>query len=871
MEKQQVWTQKDKRWVLVPAGTTEEFQHYNGDEIDSSENLIGIPHLNEPSILNGIDLRFRNDQIYTWTGPILLSVNPFKNLGLYDCNHQYSGPHIYKISSLAMKELRDTNQTILISGESGAGKTYITREIMKHINHVNGRNDTTIVQTNPILEAFGNAATVRNSNSSRFGKFIEMKFENRSLQGAQISTYLLETVRVVGQNPGERNFHIFYQAIASGKVPQADYQFLEGTVLDSDRSDFEKVLSAFESLGFSDQQVGKYLDTVHSILLLGQQQFPGEGIEIPLEIDLSVLYQKQIKVGQEVFHKDLTPQQSSETRNTLCKRLYHKMFREIVEGINKHLDCSGQKFIGILDIFGFESFQTNRFEQLCINYTNEALQQQFNVYIFKKEFEEYAAEGIDTVDISYPDNQEIIQLIAGKRGVIDLLNEECYLPRGSSKNFTSRITKTQSQHPCFSSNRRFADKRFTIHHYAGPVEYTTENFMEKNADVVSPELCLAIGEPIPEKRPKTVAYNFRKQLKELLNIISETSPNYIRCIKPNDQNVQGVFDHLRVNDQLKYSGILQAVEISRTGYPVRLSHELFNHQFKCLPDWKSLTTEYQIGQTKVFLKEEAYNLLITHRNRKLFHFVQAIQKHYRRLATQKWYQRLRIASVTIQKMYRVMAARRYVYKVRQTLKIQTWWRKSREVDIYNKILYAVGKIQILWSNYTSRKHSKLVRQAIKIQRFYRSHMGIWWDRQKLIEAAEAQEQARILEESEQERILEEAAEQERILKETEKRKRQQEKQQERVHMQHEDQLSKMMELEYIKQEKEELYVQEIQESKQIINHLLVEQEKKLNEISELHMYKDEMKRVIDEKVELMERIALLERRQHVQKKECVIQ
>ena len=297
MEKQQVWTQKDKRWVLVPAGTTEEFQHYNGDEIDSSENLIGIPHLNEPSILNGIDLRFRNDQIYTWTGPILLSVNPFKNLGLYDCNHQYSGPHIYKISSLAMKELRNTNQTILISGESGAGKTYITREIMKHINHVNGRNDTTIVQTNPILEAFGNAATVRNSNSSRFGKFIEMKFEHRSLQGAQISTYLLETVRVVGQNPGERNFHIFYQAIASGKVPQADYQFLEGTVLDSDRSDFEQVLTAFASLGFSDQQVGKYLDTVHSILLLGQQQFPGEGIEIPLDIDLSVLYQKQIKEG----------------------------------------------------------------------------------------------------------------------------------------------------------------------------------------------------------------------------------------------------------------------------------------------------------------------------------------------------------------------------------------------------------------------------------------------------------------------------------------------------------------------------------------------------------------------------------------------
>ena len=308
------------------------------------------------------------------------------------------------------------------------------------------------------------------------------------------------------------------------------------------------------------------------------------------------------------------------TRNSMAMKLYSNMFDYIVETINKKLKSNCESFIGILDIFGFESFETNSFEQFCINYTNETLQEQFNEYMFKLEQKEYEAEEIDWQHITFPDNKECLSLIESKGGIIKMLDEECKLPRGSDKNFTNKLWKKFPNNHYIKKNKKYKDTRFIINHYAGEVEYTSTEFCEKNRDIVSDTIQTLLNtitiindksEVTSRINMKTLAVQFKNQLRQLMSVISETSSHYIRCIKPNDMNIQNNFNRVRVNQQIKYSGILAAIKVSRAGYPIRFLKNEFNNRYGIIPsfnNYEQLLSQiekqyYIIGKTKIFFKK----------------------------------------------------------------------------------------------------------------------------------------------------------------------------------------------------------------------------------------------------------------------------
>ena len=397
-------------------------------EIKKQDNLVDIPHLNEPSILNAVHTRYNDDIIYTYTGRILIAVNPFKNLNLFTADiiskyRQHSdifSPHIYQIADQAFKHLnkQHKNQTILVSGESGAGKTYSVRNIIKYLTTCSNNTsniEAKIVESNPILEAFGNAKTLRNDNSSRFGKFIKVQIQNNSIVGCKIDTYLLEQIRIIHQHDKERNFHIFYQLLSSDWSDKYflstfdQYNFLNNKYIQckdiNDTDEFSLTLNAFNIMGFTEESIEHIFKIVASVLHLGNIQFDEEGSIIDnqhIEYISTLLHFKKdqlikcltyrkLKTVGEIIDIKMKQEECVKTRNSMAMKLYSNMFDYIVETINKKLKSNCESFIGILDIFGFESFETNSFEQFCINYTNETLQEQFNEYMFKLEQKEYEA------------------------------------------------------------------------------------------------------------------------------------------------------------------------------------------------------------------------------------------------------------------------------------------------------------------------------------------------------------------------------------------------------------------------------------------------------------------------------------------------
>ena len=723
----------------------------NEDEIDCQNNLIDIPHLNEPSILNAVNLRFTQNKIYTYTGNILISVNPFKNLELYteECMYLYkdnslSNPHIYQIANNAFNNFTE-NQTILISGESGAGKTHATRSLMKYFALISKKSNNIniedkVIKSNPILEAFGNAKTIRNDNSSRFGKFIKLEFNNENiLTGAQIETYLLEKIRVINQSKDERNFHIFYQLISSDLREKyllksaSNYKYLNNKYIYredgvEDENEFLLTVSGMEVMGFSAEEIDRIFRVISSILHIGNIKFDSEkfinksdtidkivqllGIDEKL-LETCLLY-RYLEVQGEIIKINLKNEEIEIAKNSLAMRLYQNLFSYIVSKVNSSLCHSGNKFIGILDIFGFESFEINRYEQLCINYTNEQLQQQFNKYIFKLEQIEYEKEGIDWTHITFPDNQECLDLLAGKLGLIDMLDEENRIPNGNSKNFTERFLRKYSGNKYVTGNKKFKDTKFSIKHYAGSVEYDTNYFYEKNKDMVSNEILnflnkleeqnLFIKSNEGIKKKKTVMIQFRKSLNNLMKTINVTSPHYIRCIKPNDKNKSDIFNRIRVNDQLKYSGILEAVKVARAGYPIRFKKDLFDIKYFMISDYKNLieSDEYREGKSKIFLKMSGYETLERIKKNILTEKVIILQKNFRKVILRKRYLKLLDNIIKIQSFGRLIIAKNYY--------------------LYLKKLAACIVIQKRIRGYQKRlKFAKIRKYIITIQRFYRSY------------------------------------------------------------------------------------------------------------------------------------------------------
>jgi len=771
----------------------------NDDNIDNRDNLINIPHLNEPSILNAINKRYNLNNIYTYTGNILIAVNPFKKLSIYsnEISYKYitdsttNPPHVYQIANKSYNHLINNHkdQSILISGESGAGKTQSTKIIMEYLTKLSKCGDSIkqkVIDSNPLLEAFGNAKTIRNDNSSRFGKFIKLQFnDNYKLIGAQIDTYLLEKIRLINQNNNERNFHIFYQLLKGLNDIEKKSLFLnnenfhylksdnQNTINDID--EFNHTLKSMDSMNFNDNDKQIIFKIISAILNIGNINFDHldelyiSNVTTLLNCDenklKNLLHFKHLNVNQEKYKIELKSDEKIFARDSLAMLLYKNLFTWIVGKINEQLNTQSFKFIGILDIFGFESFIKNNFEQLCINYTNESLQQQFNQYIFKLEQKEYIKENINWKHIEFPDNQLCLSLIESKNGILSLLDEECMLPKTNDINFTNKLKDKFKNHPHFKSPKINSDKFFIVNHYAGNIAYSTEKFCEKNMDQISNEI-VEFLETIPYThcnyykntnknisriKINSVSSKFKNQLKDLLTFINKTNTNYIRCLKPNDNNLPNNFNRIRILNQLKYSGVLEAIKVARAGYPIRFFKQDFKEKYKILG--KSILIildhvnedSFQIGNTKIFLKNKSFEILEDLKKKHIETNVIIIQKFYRcyhqkrnfknivsKIIILQGFNKIILAkklkhqllkqknSIIIQSIFRMYPFKKSYYSKKTIiLKIQFYFRKF----IKSKKLKSIICIQKNWRKSIHTKNFiKMINSTLMIQRMIKNYL-----------------------------------------------------------------------------------------------------------------------------------------------------
>ncbi|KAJ6413471.1 hypothetical protein OIU84_006299 [Salix udensis] len=703
---------KVKTESLVPA---------NPDILDGVDDLMQLSYLNEPSVLYNLQYRYNRDMIYTKAGPVLVAINPFKEVPLYGNNYieayknkSMESPHVYAITDTAIREMiRDeVNQSIIISGESGAGKTETAKIAMQYLATLGGGSgiEYEILKTNPILEAFGNAKTLRNDNSSRFGKLIEIHFsETGKISGAKIQTFLLEKSRVVQCMEGERSYHIFYQlcAGASPKLREkislkiaSEYKYLRQSncytitgVDDAER--FRVVTEALDIVHVSKEDQESVFAMLAAVLWLGNVSFSivdNENHVEPLadeglitvakligcnvgELKLA-LSTRKMRVGNDTIVQKLSLSQAIDTRDALAKSIYSCLFDWLVEQVNKSLAVGKRitgRSISILDIYGFESFERNSFEQFCINYANERLQQHFNRHLFKLEQEEYIQDGIDWTKVDFEDNQDCLNLFEKKPlGLLSLLDEESTFPNGTDLTFANKLKQHLNSNSCFRGER---DKAFSVSHYAGEVTYDTTGFLEKNRDLLhldSIQLLSSCSCHLPQifasnmltqsEKPAvgplykaggadsqklSVATKFKGQLFQLMQRLENTTPHFIRCIKPNNSQSPGLYEQGLVLQQLRCCGVLEVVRISRSGFPTRMSHHKFArrygflllesvsssqdplsvsvailHQFDISPEM------YQVGYTKLFFRTGQIGVLEDTRNHTL-HGILRVQSCFR--------------------------------------------------------------------------------------------------------------------------------------------------------------------------------------------------------------------------------------------------
>lgn len=647
----------------------------NPAKFDKANDMAELTHLNEASVVHNLQTRYQSDLIYTYSGLFLVTVNPYCPLPIYTNEYinMYKGrsredtkPHIYAMADEAFRNLVEEgrNQSILVTGESGAGKTENTKKVIQYLAAVaysdytaKGRNQQSnlsqqILRANPILEAFGNAQTVRNNNSSRFGKFIRIEI-NRSgaIAGAYIDWYLLEKSRVVRINAHERNYHIFYQLL-KGATPHMRREFLiDGMDIEdfqytrdghdtingiSDREEWDALMEAFNVMGFTDKDQSSILKTIAAVLHLGNIGVVKESrgadqarlengakeqaakvcrlLGVPLEPFLKGLLHPRVKAGREWVEKVQTPEQVRLSLDALSKGIYERGFGDLVNRINRQLDQNGMgmedsHFIGVLDIAGFEIFEENSFEQLCINYTNEKLQQFFNHHMFVLEQEEYAREQIEWQFIDFGrDLQPTIDLIelSNPIGIFSCLDEDCVMPKATDKTFTEKLNSLWDKKTVKYRPSRLG-QGFILTHYASDVEYSTEGWLEKNKDPLNDNItrllaassdkhvatlfadCAETEDDLTGGRSRvkkglfrTVAQRHKEQLHSLMTQLHDTHPHFVRCILPNHKKKPKQFNNLLVLDQLRCNGVLEGIRIARTGFPNRLPFSEFRQRYEVL-------------------------------------------------------------------------------------------------------------------------------------------------------------------------------------------------------------------------------------------------------------------------------------------------
>ncbi|KAK1419770.1 hypothetical protein QVD17_29087 [Tagetes erecta] len=604
----------------------------NPEILDGIDDLIQLSYLSEPS---------------SKAGAVLVAINPFKTIPLYGDDYiqaykrkKIDSPHVYAIADTAIREMiRDeVNQSIVINGESGAGKTETAKIAMQYLAAVRGGTgiEYEILKTNPILEGFGNAKTARNDNSSRFGKLIEIHFSDIG----RISV-LLEKSRVVQCTEGERSYHSFYQ-LCAGAPPSLreklnlksvhEYKYLQQSNCYTihginDAEEFGIVTEALDIVHVSKDDQENVFAMLAAVLWLGNVTFVNANdnnyVEPVIDEALltvakllgceagqlqTALSTRNMTVGSETIVKRLNLTQALDSRDALAKSIYSCLFDWLVEQINKSLSAGKRqsgRSISILDIYGFESFDVNSLEQFCINYANERLQQHFNHHLFKLEQEEYIQDGIDWAKVDFEDNQACLSLFEKKPlGLLTLLDEETTFPNGTDMSFANKLKQHLNSNPCFKGER---GKAFTVRHYAGDVRYDTTGFLEKNRDLlhlVSIQLLSSCKCKLPQifasnmlsmtgkpsvgslnklggadSHKLSVMLKFKGQLFQLMQRLGNTTSHFIRCIKPNNSHSPGIYNQQLVLQQLKCCGVLEVVRISRSGYPTRMTHQKFARRY----------------------------------------------------------------------------------------------------------------------------------------------------------------------------------------------------------------------------------------------------------------------------------------------------
>ncbi|XP_034129193.1 myosin heavy chain, muscle isoform X18 [Drosophila guanche] len=792
--------------VGLPGGESRDFkkdqlQQVNPPKYEKAEDMSNLTYLNDASVLHNLRQRYYHKLIYTYSGLFCVAINPYKRYPVYTnrCAKMYRGkrrnevpPHIFAISDGAYVDMltNHVNQSMLITGESGAGKTENTKKVIAYFATVGastkkedpdakkkGSLEDQVVQTNPVLEAFGNAKTVRNDNSSRFGKFIRIHFgPTGKLAGADIETYLLEKARVISQQSLERSYHIFYQIMSGSVAGVKDMCFLSDNIYDyfnvsqgkvtvpsiDDGEEFQMADQAFDILGFTKQEKEDVYRITAAVMHMGGMKFKQRGREEQAEqdgeeeggrvsklfgCDPAELYKNllkpRIKVGNEFVTQGRNVQQVSNSIGALCKGVFDRLFKWLVKKCNETLDTKQkrQHFIGVLDIAGFEIFDYNGFEQLCINFTNEKLQQFFNHHMFVLEQEEYKREGIDWAFIDFGmDLLACIDLIEKPMGILSILEEESMFPKATDQTFSEKLTNTHLgksapfQKPKPPKPGQQA-AHFAIGHYAGCVSYNITGWLEKNKDPLNDtvvdqfkksqnKLLIEIfadhpgqsggGEQAKGGRGKkgggfaTVSSAYKEQLNSLMAILRSTQPHFVRCIIPNEMKQPGLVDAHLVMHQLTCNGVLEGIRICRKGFPNRMVYPDFKMRYQILnpagivgiEDAKkcgSILLEstgldpdmYRIGHTKVFFRAGVLGQMEEFRDERLGKIMSWMQAWARGYLSRKGFKKLQEQRVALKVVQR---------NLRKYLQLRTWpwyklWQKVKPLLNVSRIEDEIARLE----------------------------------------------------------------------------------------------------------------------------------------------------------------------------------
>nr|XP_055072167.1 unconventional myosin-Ib isoform X3 [Misgurnus anguillicaudatus] len=796
------------------------------------DNMIGVGDmvllepLSEDSFIGNLKNRFDHNEIYTYIGSVVISMNPYKPLPIYTAekveeyrnrNFYELSPHIYALADEAYRSLRDQDkdQCILITGESGSGKTEASKFVMSYVAAVCGKGQEVnkvkeqLLQSNPVLEAFGNAKTVRNDNSSRFGKYMDIEFDFKGDPlGGVISNYLLEKSRVVKQPRGERNFHIFYQLLSGASedtlkklkldrdFSKYNYLSLDSATVNGldDAASFRTVRNAMQIVGFMEDEVQSVLELVAAVLKLGNIEFKPESrvngfdesrvkdkndlkemCEL-LGLEQSVLERafsfRTVEAKMEKVSTTLNVAQAYYARDALAKNLYSRLFSWLVNRINESIKAQTKvrkKVMGVLDIYGFEIFEDNSFEQFIINYCNEKLQQIFIELTLREEQEEYVREGIEWTNIEYFNNAIICDLIENNQnGILAMLDEECLRPGTvTDETFLDKLNTVCAEHQHFESrqskNSKFLTDHslphncFRIQHYAGKVLYRVEGFVDKNNDLLYRDLSQAMykanhslikllfpeGNPskVNLKRPPTAGFQFKASVGTLMKNLLTKNPNYIRCIKPNDKKAAHIFTDSLVCHQVRYLGLMENVRVRRAGYAFRQAYEPCLERYKMLckqtwPHWRGqardgvevLLTDLQVpveefayGRSKIFIRNPRTLFFLEEKRRQcLEDLATLIQKIFRGWKSRRQFLLLKKSQVVVAAWYRRYAQQKKYQKIRcSALVVQSFIRGWKARKILRELKYkkrceeAVTTISAYWHGTQARRELRCLKNEAR--------------------------------------------------------------------------------------------------------------------------------------------------------------